>query len=71
MSSQQVKLFQFTDWPEDMGSAPNHGTGLIDLIGQVQKWQMNSGNKPIIVHCRYSMYFYELIKIKFGCERLS
>ncbi len=52
MPSQSVKLYQFLDWPEDPGTAPSNGSGLIDLIGQVQKWQMNSGNKPVIVHCR-------------------
>ena len=45
-----VKQFQYTDWPEE--SVPASGSGLIDLIGQVQKWQRNSGDKPIIVHCR-------------------
>ena len=49
-SSLNVKQFQYTDWPED--SVPSSGSGLIDLIGQVQKWQMSSGDKPIIVHCR-------------------
>ncbi len=53
MSSRSVKLFQYTDWPEETGSVPSHASGLIDVIGQVQKWQINSGNMPIIVHCRY------------------
>ena len=44
-----MKQFQFTEWPE--GGVPDTGSGLIDLLGQVQKWQMNSGSKPIIVHC--------------------
>ncbi len=35
---------------------PDTSSGLIDLIGQVQKWQMNSGNRPIVVHCRYAIY---------------
>jgi protein tyrosine phosphatase len=48
-SSLNVKQFQYTDWPEE--SVPASGSGLIDLIGQVQKWQRNSGDKPIIVHC--------------------
>jgi len=52
MPSHSVKMYQFLDWPEEGGTVPPNGTGLIDLIGQVQKWQMNSGNKPIIVHCR-------------------
>ena len=52
MSSHNVKLFQFMDWPEEIGAVPSHSTGLIDLIGQVQKWQISSGNRPIAVHCR-------------------
>ena len=39
-------------WPEG-GTVPENSSGLIDLIGQVQKWQQSSGNKPITVHCRY------------------
>ena len=50
-ASLNIKQFQYTDWPED--SVPESGSGLIDLIGQVQKWQRSSGDKPIAVHCRY------------------
>ena len=50
VSSLPVKQFQFMSWPEGV---PEASLGLIDLIGQVQKWQMNSGNKPIVVQCRY------------------
>ena len=49
-SSLPVKHFQYTDWPEQ--AVPANGTGIIDLIGQVQKWQMSSGSGPITVHCR-------------------
>ena len=49
-SSLNVKQFQYTDWPEE--SVPASGSGLIDLIGQVQKWQTRSGDRPIVVHCR-------------------
>ena len=49
-SSLPVKQFQYTGWPEE--GVPDTGSGLIDLIGQVQKWQRNSGDKPIVVHCR-------------------
>ena len=34
-----------------MGGVPDNGSGLIDLIGQVEKWQISSGEKPIVVHC--------------------
>ena len=50
-SSRLVKHFQYTDWPEN--SVPETGSALIDLIGQVQRWQRSCDNKPIIVHCRY------------------
>ena len=49
-SSLSVKQYQYTDWSED--SIPTSGSGLIDLIGQVQKWQMSSGDRPMIIHCR-------------------
>ena len=49
-SSLPVKHFQYTDWPEQ--SVPASGSGIIDLIGQVQKWQRSSGDRPVIVHCR-------------------
>ena len=45
-----VKQFQYIGWPEE--GMPDNGGGLIDLIGQVQKWQRSSGDKPIVVHCR-------------------
>ena len=44
-----MKQFQYTGWPEE--GIPDAGTGLIDLVGQVQKWQRNSGTHPIVVHC--------------------
>ena len=50
-SSLFVKQFHYLGWPES-GRVPESGVGLIDLIGQVQKWQRSSGDKPIVVHCR-------------------
>ena len=44
-----MKQFQYTGWPEE--GVPDNGSGFIDLIGQVQKWQRSSGDKPIVVHC--------------------
>ena len=49
--SRVVHHFQFTTWPEN--GAPKEGAGMIDLIGQVLRVQQQTGNKPIIVHCRY------------------
>jgi netrin-G3 ligand len=50
-SSLPVKHFQFLGWPEESGKVPSHGADLIDLIGQVQKWQRTAGTAPVIVHC--------------------
>ncbi|XP_078656464.1 uncharacterized protein LOC144902765 [Branchiostoma floridae x Branchiostoma belcheri] len=44
-----VQQFHFHGWPE-VGS-PDNASGMIDLIGQVQKQQQQSGNGPITVHC--------------------
>lgn len=49
-----MKHYQFTVWPDE--GIPGNGVGIVDLIGQVQKWQRQSGDKPIIVHCRYIRY---------------
>ncbi|XP_068728189.1 receptor-type tyrosine-protein phosphatase epsilon-like [Montipora capricornis] len=48
-ASRAVRQYYYTGWP-DVGS-PDSGTGLIDLIGQVQGWQQQSGNSTIVVHC--------------------
>ncbi|EDO43854.1 predicted protein, partial [Nematostella vectensis] len=48
-SSRIVRQFQCTDWPDS--GLPESGVGLIDLIGQVEKWQQQSGNTCITVHC--------------------
>ena len=48
--SRVVHHFQFTAWPEN--GAPEEGAGMIDLIGQVLRVQQQTGEKPIIVHCR-------------------
>ena len=68
-SSLNVKQFQYTDWPEE--SVPTSGSGLIDLIGQVQKWQRNSGDRPIIVHCRCEELNKSVTKMIEKCSSLS
>ena len=50
-ASRVVRQYHYTGWP-DSGS-PESGTGLIDLIGQVQRWQQQSENTKITVHCRF------------------
>ena len=51
-SSLPLKHFQFLGWPEESGKVPEHGADVIDLIGQVQKWQRTAGTAPVVVHCR-------------------
>ena len=53
-SSHQVKHFHYKGWPEGYSSVPENSSALIDLIGQVQKWQRSCDDAPIVVHCRYS-----------------
>ena len=52
-TSRIVKQFHFTAWPEN--GAPASGAGMIDLIDQVTRTQQQTGNKPIIIHCRCVM----------------
>lgn len=47
--SRTVCQFQYTDWPDT--GLPDSGVGIVDLIGQVQKWQQQSGNTAIVLHC--------------------
>ena len=49
-TSRVVKQFHFVAWPEN--GAPSSGDGMIDLIDQVVRTQQQTGNKPIVVHCR-------------------
>ncbi|XP_068670555.1 receptor-type tyrosine-protein phosphatase F-like [Montipora foliosa] len=44
-----VSQFQYSDWPDT--GVPDSGVGIVDLIGQVQKWQQQSGNTIIVIHC--------------------
>lgn len=50
--SRLVRHFHFHGWPEI--GIPSDGKGMIDLIAAVQKQQQQSGNHPIVVHCRYA-----------------
>ncbi len=47
-----VRQFHFHGWPEI--GIPSDGKGMIDIIAAVQKQQQQSGNNPIVVHCRYT-----------------
>lgn len=48
-ASHVIHQYHYTSWP-DVGS-PSSGADMIDLIGQVQRWQQQSGNKAVTVHC--------------------
>lgn len=51
-----VRQFHFHGWPEI--GIPSDGKGMIDIIAAVQKQQQQSGNNPIVVHCRYTHTLY-------------
>ena len=51
-----VYQYNYISWPR--GSTPTDGAGLIDLIDQVNRKQQQTGNKPIVVHCRLVYYSY-------------
>lgn len=51
-----VRQFHFHGWPEI--GIPSDGKGMIDIIAAVQKQQQQSGNNPIVVHCRYTYTHY-------------
>ena len=45
-----VTQFQYVEWPED--GVPQSTTGVLEVANLVQKVQMGSGNKPIVVMCK-------------------
>ncbi|KAG7254822.1 hypothetical protein CRUP_001885 [Coryphaenoides rupestris] len=45
-----IRHFHFHGWPEI--GIPAEGKGMIDIIAAVQRQQQQSGNHPIVVHCR-------------------
>ena len=47
-----VQQFHFTGWPEI--GAPASGAGMVDLVDQVIRRQQHTGDKPIVVHCRWA-----------------
>ena len=62
-ASRVIRQYHYTGWP-DIGS-PDSGTGLIDLIGQVQRWQQQCGDTTVAVHCRHvsTVRFSNLVSI--------
>ncbi|XP_065666598.1 phosphatidylinositol phosphatase PTPRQ isoform X2 [Hydra vulgaris] len=47
--SRTIKHFQYVTWPDN--SHPESGSGIVDMIGRVQKWNQQNGTGPIVVHC--------------------
>ena len=45
-----VTQFHYVKWPED--GVPQSTTGVLEVANLVQKVQMGSGNKPIVVMCK-------------------
>ena len=45
-----VTQFQYVRWPED--GVPQSTTGVLEMANLVQKVQMGSGNKAIVVMCK-------------------
>ncbi|KAI0231380.1 Receptor-type tyrosine-protein phosphatase mu, partial [Lamellibrachia satsuma] len=46
-----IKQFQLNHSWSDDSSLPSNTTVLLDLLDAVEKWQQQSGNGPIVVHC--------------------
>lgn len=61
--SQHVRLFHFHGWPEI--GIPADGRGMIDIIAAVQRQQQQSGNHPIIVHCRWGTSLWQFCIMMF------
>lgn len=51
-----IRHFHFHGWPEV--GIPAEGKGMIDIIASVQRQQQQSGNHPIVVHCRYTFELF-------------
>ena len=49
-SAVTVTQFHYVKWPED--GVPQSTTGVLEVANLVQKVQMGSGNKPIVVMCK-------------------
>ncbi|KAI0236362.1 Receptor-type tyrosine-protein phosphatase alpha [Lamellibrachia satsuma] len=46
-----IKQFQLNHSWSDDSSLPSNTTVLLNLLDAVEKWQQQSGNGPIVVHC--------------------
>jgi len=46
-----ITQFQYLRWPED--SIPSSTTGVLEVANLVQNVQISSGNKTIVIMCKY------------------
>ncbi len=46
-----ITQFHYLRWQED--AAPNSTSAILEIANLVQKVQMSTGNKPIVVMCKY------------------
>ena len=45
-----ITQFQYMNWPQD--GVPQSTTGVLEVANLVQKVQMNTGNKAMVVMCK-------------------
>ncbi|XP_019645297.1 PREDICTED: receptor-type tyrosine-protein phosphatase U-like [Branchiostoma belcheri] len=51
-AARTVKIFQLTGWPRDEKTPPSPcQAAMIALLSEVERWQQQTGNEPIVVHC--------------------
>ncbi|XP_066299153.1 receptor-type tyrosine-protein phosphatase alpha-like [Branchiostoma lanceolatum] len=51
-AARTVKIFQLTGWPRDQTTPPSPcQAAMITLLSEVERWQQQTGNEPIVVHC--------------------
>eukprot|EP00058_Branchiostoma_floridae_P017034 XP_002602522.1 hypothetical protein BRAFLDRAFT_93828 [Branchiostoma floridae] len=51
-AARMVKIFQLTGWPRDEKTPPSPcQAAMITLLSEVERWQQQTGNEPIVVHC--------------------
>ena len=54
-TSNTVTQIQYLKWTED--SVPTITSPVLEIANMVQNIQIGSGNKPIVVMCKYVTYF--------------
>lgn len=61
-TARTVRHYQFTSWPENGKPSKSATTQMIEMLGKIEKSQQQSGNGPIVIHCRWEKkHLYKLI----------